>query len=116
MNSEEYIRILADVMLPYVAESFPRRPYVNFVQDNSGVHRVRIVQNWLTEQSNLRTLNWPAKYPDMNVIENVWGIMVQEWDRQIPRTREALAQYVFKKWENLCARPAFFQNLAQSMP
>lgn len=116
MNSEEYIHILAEVMMPYVAESFPGIPYVNFVQDNSGVHRARIVQNWLAQQPNLRTLNWPAKSPDLNVIENVWGIMVQEWNQQIPRTREALAQYVLEKWENLRARLAFFQTLTQSMP
>lgn len=116
MNSEEYIQILSDVMMPYFAETFPGIPYVNFVQDNSGVHRARIVQDWLAEQPNLRTLNWPAKSPDLNVIENVWGIMVQEWDSHIRRTREALEQYVLEKWEGLRARPAFFQNLVNSMP
>jgi len=116
MNSEEYIRILSDVMLPYIAETFPDVPYVNFVQDNSGVHRARVVQNWLAAQPNLRTLNWPAKSPDMNVIENLWGIIVQEWDPQVRRTREALAQHVFNQWEGLRARPELFQNLVASMP
>jgi len=61
-------------------------------------------------------LNWPAKSPDMNVIENLWGIIVQEWDPQVQRTREALAQHVFNQWEGLRARPAIFQNLVASMP
>src|SRR5580765_5396605 len=116
MNSEEYIQILSDVMLPYIAETFPGIPYVNFIQDNSGVHRARVVQDWLAAQPNLRTLNWPAKSPDMNVIENLWGIIVQEWDPQVQRTREALAQHVFNQWEGLRARPAIFQNLVASMP
>lgn len=116
MNSEEYINILSDVMMPYIAETFPGVPYVNFVQDNSGVHRARVVQDWLAAQPNLNTLNWPAKSPDLNVIENLWGIITQEWDPQIQRTREALAQYVVNKWEGLRARPALFQNLIESMP
>jgi len=116
MNSEEYIQILSNVMLPYIAETFPRIPFVNFVQDNSGVHRARVVQNWLAAQCNLRTLNWPAKSPDMNVIENLWGIVVQEWDPRVQRTQEDLAQHVFNVWESLHARPALFENLVASMP
>lgn len=115
MNSEEYIQILSDVILPYIAEIFPGIPYVNFIQDNSGVHRARAVQNWLAAQPNLRTLNWPAKSPDMNLIENLWGIIVQNWEPQI-QTREALAQYVFDQWESLRARPDLFDNLIASMP
>lgn len=116
MNSEEYINILSNVMMPYVAETFPGIPYVNFIQDNSGVHRSRIVRNWLAAQPNLRTLNWPAKSPDLNVIENLWGIVVQKWNPRIQRTREALAQHVLDQWEDLRARPELFQNLVASMP
>ncbi|CAL1672077.1 unnamed protein product [Lasius platythorax] len=116
MNSEEYIHILSNVMMPYVSETFPGITYVNFVQDNSGVHRARIVQDWLARQPNLRTLNYPAKSPDLNVIENLWAKIVREWDPQIRRTREALAQYVIDKWEGLRARHALFENLITSMP
>ncbi|KMQ86550.1 transposable element tc3 transposase [Lasius niger] len=91
MNSKEYIHILSNVMMPYIAETFPGIPYVNFVQDNSGVHRARIAQDWLARQPNFRTLNYPAKSPDLNVIENLWAEMVREWNPQIRRTREALA-------------------------
>lgn len=116
MDSEEYIHILSNEMMPYIAETFPDIPYVNFVQDNSGVHRARIVQNWLARQPNLRTLNWSAKSPDLNVIENLWAEVVREWDPQIRRTREALAQHVIEKWEGLRARPVLFENLTTSMP
>lgn len=108
MNGEEYINILSNAMIPYVAETFHDEPYVNFVQDNSGVHRSRIVRNWLAAQPNIRTLDWPAKSPDLNVIENIWGIIVQEWNNNIRRTREALEQYVIEKWENLRTRPDLF--------
>jgi len=65
MNSEEYIQILSNVVLPYIAETFPGIPYVNFIEDNSEVHRV-IVQDWLAAQPNIRTLDWSAKSPDLN--------------------------------------------------
>jgi len=65
MNSEEYIQILSNVVLPYIAETFPGIPYVNFIEDNSEVHRVR-VQDWLAAQPNIRTLDWSAKFPDLN--------------------------------------------------
>lgn len=43
-DSEEYINILSNVMLSYVEEIYPGIPYVNFVHDNSRVHRSRVVQ------------------------------------------------------------------------
>lgn len=113
MNSVEYIHILSNVMLPYIAETFPDKPIVNFLQDNSGV--ARIVQDWLAQQPNLRTLDFPAKSPDLNVIENLWAAIIKEWDPQIRRTREALSQYVLDKWENLRARPELYNNLVYSM-
>jgi len=96
-------------MLPYITETFPSISYVNFIDDNSGVHRTR-VQDWLAAQPNIRTLDWPAKSPSLNVIENLWGI-IQKWNSQVQWTCEALEQHVFNQWESLRARPAIFQNL-----
>lgn len=71
MNGEEYFHILSNVMMPYVAETFPGISSVNFVHNNSGVHRSRVVQDWLVTQHNLKTLDWPAKSAYLNVIENL---------------------------------------------
>ena len=41
-----------------------------FIQDNSRVHTVIIVQDWFTER-DIDVLDWLAYSPDMNLIENL---------------------------------------------
>ncbi|KYM75633.1 hypothetical protein ALC53_13696 [Atta colombica] len=44
----------------------------------------------------IKTLDWPAKSPDLNVIENFWCIIVQEWELSSSvNTRGTCAIYNF---------------------
>ena len=37
---------------------------------------LQCIKTWM-EDNNVAILDWPARSPDLNPIENVWGSMVQ---------------------------------------
>lgn len=61
-------------------------------------------------------MEWPAKSPDLNIIENVWGILARDVyanARQFANVQE-LKNAIEAAWERL-AIPVF-QNLYKSLP
>ena len=64
-------------------------------QDNARPHIARETKLWM-EKNGLKVMKWPAVSPDLDVIENVWGLMkkridktenktVLEWKREIEK-------------------------------
>jgi hypothetical protein len=98
MNSQRYLEVLRDVMLPTVRVAYPEGQ-IHLVQDNSAVHRSRLVQDWLSSQDDITVFNWPSKSPDLNPIENLWGQMVLNWDSSEVKSKQQLDQEVKRTWE-----------------
>ncbi|KAM7298449.1 hypothetical protein ISCGN_019044 [Ixodes scapularis] len=72
MTAETYSDIVEQVMLPYVLDG----PFTDGVfllqQDGAPIHTARSVTNLLDSLGIMR-LDWPARSPDLNIIENVWA-------------------------------------------
>ncbi|VEN56445.1 unnamed protein product [Callosobruchus maculatus] len=101
MNSREYVDILENGFIPSYRIIYPEGP-VNFVQDNSAVHRAHIVRNYFA-QNSYNVIAWPAKSPDLNLIGNLWRIMVNKWEtgEQLPNSRNNLNRHCRGIWESL---------------
>ena len=68
---------------------------------------------------DIAKLNWPAKSPDLNPIENVWGLMQTRLNKLFdqsgePSTENALFTLVEKVWNKISAET--INSLYKSMP
>lgn len=113
MTGPQYLEILRDVMVPSVRVAYPQGQ-IYLIQDNSSVHRSRLVKEWLSLQEDITVLNWPSKSPDLNPIENLWGQMVLNWDTSEVRSKSNLDQEVKRSWELMRCSDACF-NMVMHM-
>ena len=116
---EEYVIVLEFFMLPSIRMLGlyppPSGRTLRMAQDNCSVHRSTVVQNWYREH-NIELVVWPPYSPDLDIIENVWGRIVLNWEPEELRTVDALHAHTMREWERYRGDGAYFERLAESMP
>lgn len=96
LNSQRYTIILQNNLLPF----FERNQI--FQQDNASPHVSRESKQWFAEQ-NITVMDWPSKSPDLNIIENVWGLMIRDVynDGRQYNDLDELETAIRVAWENI---------------
>ena len=113
MDSTLYCSVLEEDLLPFAAETFGEE--WTFQQDGASCHRSNYTNNWLTSK-NVKLLEWPAKSPDLNIIENVWGLLARRvygHGRQFD-TLEDLADKIIDCWDSITDQ--YLNKLYDSIP
>jgi len=71
-RSPSYIELLSRTIVPISKLNYAENFW--FQQDNSRIHTARIVKEWMTE-AHFPVLPWPARSPDLNIMENIWKML-----------------------------------------
>ncbi|PIC47778.1 hypothetical protein B9Z55_007008 [Caenorhabditis nigoni] len=111
-TSASYQSTLQKAIVPFFRNK--RRTHT-FQQDNASIHRSISTQNSLKAQK-IKVLEWPAISPDLNPIENLWGLMVRRVYRHGRQynTVQELKDAVEAEWDAITA--AELKTLVASMP
>lgn len=103
LNQQVYNNILSTTLIPNIKKHYP---YGAILQhDNHPVHKGSEVIKYLNSRrvSNIivNILDWPARSPDLNPVENVWAAMKNSIRRRYPKTMHQLEQMIYEEWKNL---------------
>ncbi len=73
VNAAIYQEMLKHLMIPSADKLYGDADFF-FQQDLAPAHTVKGAKSWFNDHG-VTVLDWPANLPDLNPIENIWGIV-----------------------------------------
>lgn len=118
MNSTEYVSILDEVYVPSMkamyGDSFGE---FQLMQDNARAHTSNETRQYFITHPDIQVLRgWPARSPDMNIIENVWGRMTINWHIGATRNKESILDEAKRRWDQYVGDSNYIASLYSSIP
>lgn len=113
INAQSYVNMLENDFFHVMDYDLPDN--VIWMHDNAPAHRAAHTKEYF-ERKGIEVLQWPARSPDLNPIENVWGILSQKVyaNGRTFSNKEDLWEAVSAEWRQI--RHETIKNLYDSMP
>ena len=110
-----YRAIIDKYVLPFAFNQHDGLSTFVLQEDNCGPHRAKSIATYLANEEVTR-MKWPAQSPDLNPIENVWGLMKSTLRKRsvYPKSPMHLFHILRDIWNSL--PDSYFNNLVASMP
>jgi transposase len=108
-GSADYVSTLESHLIPFIDVENEI-----FQQDNAPIHTSGVTMEWFRSK-NINVMPWPALSPDLNPIENVWGMMTQQVYRNGTQYQSihSLKQAILKAWDSI--DPNILKKLSHGM-
>ncbi len=112
VNTAVYQEVLEHFMLPAAEQLYGDADFI-FQQDLAPAHSAKAISTWFKDHG-IPVLNWPANSPDLNPIENLWGIVKRKMRYARPNNAEELKATIRATWALIT--PEQCHRLIDSMP
>lgn len=113
-NSQKYLELLEQVV-PMTRNNIPN---VIWMHDNVRFHRTEMIEQYF-ERMGVQKMKWPPQSPDMNPIENLWGLISQKLNVMVDEDGNAKTpEELFERIVDCAAdiSPEILTNLYTSLP
>lgn len=97
VTSDNYRRCILPRVVPYILKK-----RLTFQQDGAKPHTAKATKKYLAGKK-VKTLDWPARSPDLNPIENFWALLASRVAQEFPQTCDDLRLAIDKAF-------AFYQT------
>lgn len=112
VNAAIYQEILEHFMLPSADKLYGDADFI-FQQDLAPAHTAKSTKSWFNDHG-ITVLDWPANSPDLNPIENLWGIVKRKMRDTRPNNADDLKAAIKATWASIT--PQQCHRLIASMP
>ncbi len=112
VNAAIYQEILEHFMLPSADKLYGDADFI-FQQDLAPAHTAKGTKSWFNDHG-VTVLDWPANSPDLNPIENLWGIVKRKMRDTRPNNADDLKAAIKETWASI--PPQQCHKLITSMP
>ncbi len=107
-----YQEILEHFMLPSADKLYGDADFI-FQQDLAPAHTAKGTKSWFNDHG-VTVLDWPPNSPDLNPIENLWGIVKRKMRDTRPNNADDLKAAIKETWASI--QPQQCHKLITSMP
>ena len=114
MNATKYVDVLKNRLVPQMREWYPDNGGF-LLQDKAPCHTANIVAKFI-EDNNIQLLPWAGNSPDLNPIENLWGIIKRKLKEETITSKQELIGRILHFWNHDASVQQTLISLANSMP